>query len=299
MDDIAIVDAHHHFWDLRKNYHPWLCDEPMIPFRYGDYSAIRKSFMPDDYFEAAKGHNVVKTVTMEGEWDPRDPVGESVWMQEVADTYGFPHAHVAQVWLDAENVEDVIKAQADIPLVRSVRHKPQAAGSPDEVEEGAPGSMSDPLWRWGYSMLSRYGFHFDLQTPWWHLHEAAELARTFPETTIILNHTGLPADRSEAGLSGWRKAMTLFASLPNAVVKISGLGLPERPWRLEDNEPIIRSAIEIFSIDRCMFASNFPVDGVVADYQTIIGGYKKVLAEWPAEDQYKFFYANAARIYHL
>ncbi len=32
MDDIKIVDAHHHFWDPIKNYHPWLCDEPMIPF---------------------------------------------------------------------------------------------------------------------------------------------------------------------------------------------------------------------------------------------------------------------------
>ena len=34
------LDAHHHFWDPARNYHPWLCDEPMIPFRYGDYGAI-------------------------------------------------------------------------------------------------------------------------------------------------------------------------------------------------------------------------------------------------------------------
>jgi predicted TIM-barrel fold metal-dependent hydrolase len=299
MDDIAIVDAHHHFWDLSKNYHPWLCDDPMIPFRYGDYSSIRRSFMPDDYFKAAKGHNVVKTVTMEGEWDPLDPVGESQWMQEVADRYGFPHAHVAQVWLDAEDVEEVIKAQAAIPLVRSVRHKPQAANSPDKLEEGIPGSMGDPVWRRGYALLKRYGLHFDLQTPWWHLYEAAELARAFPETTIILNHTGLPADRSETGLFGWKKAMTFFSMLPNVVVKISGLGLPDRPWRIEDNEPVIRSAIEIFGIDRCMFASNFPVDGVVADYHTIINGFKHVLADWSSEDQHKFFHANAVRIYNI
>jgi len=38
-----IVDAHQHFWDVARNYYPWLCDEPMIPFRYGDYSAIRKN----------------------------------------------------------------------------------------------------------------------------------------------------------------------------------------------------------------------------------------------------------------
>jgi predicted TIM-barrel fold metal-dependent hydrolase len=39
MDSMKIVDAHQHFWDLEHNYYPWLCDQPPIPFRYGDYSA--------------------------------------------------------------------------------------------------------------------------------------------------------------------------------------------------------------------------------------------------------------------
>jgi len=299
MDDIKIVDAHHHFWDPTINYYPWLCDEPMIPFRYGDYSKIRKPFMPEDYFRAAEGHQIVKTVTMEGEWDPSDPVGESLWMQSVAETSGFPHAHVAQAWIDADNIADILKAQSKIPLVKSVRHKPRAAASPDRVVTGTPGSMGDPNWRRGYAILEKYGFHFDLQTPWWHLYEAADLAGDFPNTLIILNHTGLPADRSESGLSGWRKAMKTFAELPNVAVKISGLGLYGKAWRIEDNESIIRDTINIFGIDRCMFASNFPVDGVVADYNTIITGYKKAVADLKPLDQNKFFHDNAVRIYGI
>ena len=50
-DDLPIIDAHHHFWDPEKNYHPWLCDEPMIPFRYGDYSWIRTRFLTEEYNE--------------------------------------------------------------------------------------------------------------------------------------------------------------------------------------------------------------------------------------------------------
>ena len=299
MDNIKIVDAHHHFWDPTINYHPWLCDDPMIPFRYGDYSAIRKQFMPEDYFRAAEGHRVVKTVTMEGEWDPNDPVGESLWMQSVAETYGFPHAHVAQAWMDADNVAGILKAQSKIPLVKSVRHKPRAVTSPGQVVSGAPGSMGDPKWRRGYAMLEKYGFHFDLQTPWWHLNEAADLAGDFPNTLIILNHTGLPADRSESGLSGWRKAMKTFAELPNVAVKISGLGLCGKTWRIEDNQSIIRDTINIFGIDRCMYASNFPVDGVVADYNTIITGYKKAVGDLSMSDQNKFFHDNAVEIYDI
>ena len=299
MADLNIVDAHHHFWDPTKNYHPWLCDEPMIPFRYGDYSAIRKPFLPGDYFRAARGHKIVKTVSMEGEWNPADPVGESLWMQTVADEFGFPNAHVAQAWLDADNVAEVLKAQSKIPLVRSVRHKPRAAASPEQVVEGLPGSMGDPQWRAGFALLGEYGLHFDLQTPWWHLREAAELAGSFPETLIILNHTGLPADRSEAGLAGWRKAMRTIAEHGNVVVKISGLGLCGKKWRIEDNEAIIKDAIAIFGIDRCMYGSNFPVDGVVADYNTIISGYKKAVAELPVTDQQKFFHDNAVKTYSL
>ena len=294
---MKIVDAHHHFWDLDQNYYPWLCDEPMIPFRYGDYSAIRKSFMVRDYFEAAGQHQVVKTVTMEGEWDPSDPVGESVWTQALSGKSGFPHAHVAQAWLDAENVAEVLAAQADIPLVRSVRHKPTAAKSAKDIVPGSPGSMSDPKWKAGYALLASHGLHFDLQVHWWHLYEAAELAAEFPDTLIILNHTGLPADRSSSGLSGWRQAMTTLAELPNVVVKISGLGLPGKRWSVDDNGPIIRRTIEIFGVERCMFGSNFPVDGLVADLDQLISGYQEALSDLSSADQQKFFHDNAVRIY--
>lgn len=299
MEDLKIIDAHHHFWDPIQNYYPWLRDEPMISFRYGDYSSLRKPFLPDDYFTAAGGHRIVKTVTMEGEWDPADPVGETAWIQALAEEHGSPQAHVAQAWLDAENVAEILAAQANYPLVRSVRHKPAAAASPRHVKEGVPGSMGDPKWRAGYAMLESYGLHFDLQTPWWHLPEASDLLKDFPNTLMILNHTGLPADRSESGLSGWRTAMRALAESPNVVVKISGLGLPGKSWSTKDNGPIIRETIEIFGIDRCMFASNFPVDGLVADLNTLISGYKEVLSDFSVVDQQKFFHDNAARVYAL
>ena len=54
MSDAPIVDAHQHFWDLSRNYHPWLCDPEPIPFRYGDYSALRRSYLPPDYRREAR-----------------------------------------------------------------------------------------------------------------------------------------------------------------------------------------------------------------------------------------------------
>ena len=83
MTDLPVVDAHQHFWDLGRNYLPWLCDEEVVPFRYGDYSALRRNYLPRDYLRDAAGHDVVKTVYVETEWDPRDFVGETRWLQEI------------------------------------------------------------------------------------------------------------------------------------------------------------------------------------------------------------------------
>ncbi len=294
-----IVDAHQHFWDLERNYYPWLCDRDPIPFRYGDYSAVRKSYLPPDYLGDAGQSRPTMTVHVEADWDPRDPVGETRWLEQLAATSGLPTACVAQAWLDREDVAEVLAAQAARPLVRGIRHKPRSAATPDDAERGARGSMDDPRWRRGFALLERYGLSFDLQTPWWHMVAAADLARAFPNTPIIINHTGLPTDRSEQGLGGWRKAMDATAQAENVSLKISGLGQAGKPWTLAENGPIIRDAIAIFGVQRCMFASNYPVDKLCAPFETIFAGFRAAVTDRSISAQRKLFGENAVRIYRL
>lgn len=291
-----IVDAHHHFWDPQVNHHPWLAPEANIPFRYGDYSAIKRRYLPPEYFADAGEHHVVQTVYVETEWDPRDPIGETRFVEQLADRYGVPNAIVAQAWLDHPVALDLLKAQAAFKCVRSVRHKPGGPTSPDQV--GSQCSlMSDEHWRRSFAGLHGLGLHFDLQTPWWNLPEAEQLARDFPDTTIILNHAGLPSDRSEQGLAGWHAAMSRVAERPNVVVKISGLGLPGKPWRAEDNAWIVQEIIAMFGADRAMFASNFPVDSLCGSFDDIYSGFKQIVRDLPVADQQQLFYSNARRIY--
>ena len=87
---IPIIDAHQHFWDPRVNYHPWLCDATPIAFRYGDYSALKRRYLPADYFADARRWDIVKTVYVEAEWDPRDPVGEMRYIERLRRATGWP-----------------------------------------------------------------------------------------------------------------------------------------------------------------------------------------------------------------
>jgi predicted TIM-barrel fold metal-dependent hydrolase len=297
--ELSAVDCHQHFWDLGRNYYPWLCDSKPVPFRYGDYSVIKRNYFPPDYLRDAGSIRIVKTVHEEAWWNPADPVGETRWVETVAAEYGLPTALVGAAWPARDDIEEVLAGHAASALARGIRNFPAAAASAREAKRGMPGSMDDPKWRRGYALLERYGFSFDLQTPWWHLDAAAELAADFPKTQMIIVHTGLPIDRSADGLAGWRRALESVAAHGNVAIKISGLGQPGAPWTLAANGPVIREAIAIFGADRCMFASNYPVDRIVGSFETIYGGFRAAVADRPAEEQRRVFCDNAVRIYRL
>ena len=298
MKDLPIIDAHHHFWDLSLNKNPWLNSKKQIPFRYGNYASICKNFLISDYKEISKNHNIVKTVHMETEWDQNDPVGETKWLHKLFDETGFPNAIVGQAWFNRSDIDQVLQGHKQFPLIRSIRHKPKTSSSPDSKNISIKGTLSDPLFRQGYSLLKKYKLHYDLQIPWWHLDEATKLAMDFPDTLIILNHTGLPSDRSKNGLNKWKNNLEQFAEQPNTVLKISGICVPNQKWTINLNKQIILDAINIFGYNRCMFASNFPVDGVLATFDEIYNGFKEITLGMK-EDQIKcLFHDNAIKYYN-
>ena len=299
---LPIVDAHHHFWDLR-NPHPWLTEVPRIPFRYGDYAPICKNFLPEDYAAQCGTHRVLRHVVMEGEWTPDDPAGEALWMQSLAQRCGRPQAMAAQIWLDRPDAESLMQRYTRAPFegfVRSVRHKPNCTRREDYRGDWAePGSMRCPVWRQGYARLESYGLMFELQAPWWHMPEAAELARDFPATRIIVNHAGLPGARDVETLRAWRDAMRLLVPCSNILVKVSGIGVCGEAWTAEQQAPVVDALIADFGVERCLFASNYPVDALVVGLDALWNGFKALTRKLIPEQRLALFCDNATALYGL
>lgn len=302
MDDLKIVDAHHHLWDLAALRYPWLHDDPPHAFFLGDYAPLKRNYLPADYRRDAANHNVVATVHVEAECDRNDQVGETRWLTAVNAEHGMPNAIVGHAWFDRPNTEDVLAAHTEFPLMRGIRSKPVTGATPQDMRPGAPGTMQDDNWLSGFALLEKYDLSWDLRVPTWHLLEAADVARAFPNTRIVLNHTGFPWDRSHAGLDMWREGMQALAACANVHCKLSCLCLPDGPWELEGptgNRAILLETIAIFGVDRCMFASNFPVDGLRIGYDAMFTAFKDVVADMPRSDQEKLFAGNAARFYRI
>ncbi len=296
---VTLIDAHHHLWDLAMARHPWLGDHPEAGFFLGDYSAIKRNYLPADYLKDCSGHNVLATIHCEAEWDRTDQVGETRWLSAIQARHGFPNAIVAHAWFHTPNAAEILRQQAAFPSVRGIRSKPVTVAGPNEKLTGGPGSMRDDKWLEGLSRLGHYGLSFDLRVPFWHLAEAAKVAAQFPAIPMVLNHTGFPWDRSVEGLRAWRAAMEIIARQPNMHLKISEFGLQDQAWDYDSNRAIVRDALAIFGVERCMFATNFPVAGLRISYDGLVRAVARMVSDLPAPDRDALFWRNAARFYRI
>ena len=287
---VQIVDAHHHLWQLSGGplYYPWLQDREPHEFFLGDYSALRKDYLPPDYRRDAAHHDVVKTVHVEAECSRDQQVDETRWLTQLNRRYGMPNAIVGHAWFHTGNTQAVLEGHKAFPLVRGIRSKPA-----DEA------MMRDPKWRRGLKLLQRFDFSWDLRVKTWELGAAADVVRGIPEIRVALNHAGFPWDRSAAGLEMWRKGMRALAACDNVWCKLSCLCLPKAGWDYEENRRVVLETIEIFGAGRCMFASNFPVDGLRVSYARMFDDFKRITADFSAGERQSLFYDNAAVFYRL
>ena len=297
-----LIDTHHHLWDLENNPYPWLT-EPIDHF-VGDYSAIRNSWLISDLHAGAKNVPLVKSVHVQAEWDHNlDPVGETTWLQCVADdpdSQGMPNAIVGFANLSDPDVESILERHASHANWRGIRH--MLNWSDDKANfrfAEAGGLMSDRQWRKGFELIGKFGGSFDLQVWPWQLEEAAKLGNDIPEVPMILNHTAMPIGRSPGELREWRKGLESLGRAPNVSAKISALGMLDQTWNVESITPFVLDTIDILGVDRCMFASNFPVDSLFSDYETVWKAYDEITYGFTDSERAKLFRTNAEKYYRI
>jgi predicted TIM-barrel fold metal-dependent hydrolase len=296
---MPVADSHHHLWDLKALRYPWLQGPPGAEGFSGDTSPLRRDYLIDDFLADSTGSGVVRSVHVQAEVDRSDPVAETRWLQGIADAHGFPHGIVAFVALDKKDAETIIEGHCQYANMRGVRQLLNWHSNPAFRQTDRADYMMDPGWRRGFALLARYGLSFDFHVHPSQMDDAASLVNAFPETSIVIDHTGLPLDRDEAGLSEWRRGMRTLARSDNVAVKISGLGMFDHHWTAGSVRPFIEETIEIFGPGRCMFGSNFPVDRLYSDYARVVSTFRQAIAGYTPEEQQLMLHDNAVRFYRL
>ena len=181
-----------------------------------------------------------------------------------------------------------------------------------------PHQLRDPKFREGFAQLAPLGLSFESWQYHPQLPDAIDLARAFPDTTIILNHVGGVLGvgpyngRRQEILAGWRKDIGELAKCPNVTVKLGGVGMtsfgfdfPEREAPPSSEElavawhQYIEPCIKTFGPDRCMFESNFPPDKQSGGYTELWNAFKRITSGASAAEKRALYSGTAARVYRL
>ena len=157
LDSQPVIDPHHHLWDLGQNRYPWLQADALAPRLEGDIRPIAKDYLLDDYLADTHNQNVVKSVHVETGWDPSDPVGETAWLQRLAEKRGYPHGIVGRATLDAPVVEKTLEGHARHRNLRGIRHAVNWHPNAAKSYVSRPDLIRTDAWRHGFGLLQRFG----------------------------------------------------------------------------------------------------------------------------------------------
>lgn len=263
---------------------------------WGDLRPLQKNYLVGDLLADGARQGLEKSVHVQA--NAADPVGESAWLEEIAAERGFPHGIVAFADFSSAEVESVLEGHARFPRMRGIRQVLNRHADP-KLNRAPKDYLADDTWQANLGKLRRYGWSFDVQVYWQQMPAVGALARRYPDIQFILDHAGMPVERDAAGLEGWRRGMRQLAGCPNIAVKLCGYGMLDNRWTVDSLRPLVLEPIEWFGAQRCMFASNFPVDRLMASYDRLWNAYRDITADFSPAEKDALLGRNAERLYRL
>ncbi len=309
--NLPIIDPHHHLWP----------EGGALPYGLDELKQDIKS-----------GHNIVNTIFMEcgaayAKGGPEEfaPVAETKFVAEVSanDPEHLIAAIVGHIDLRLSHRDEILDAhiEAGNGLFRGIRHALSRADFPEGlmIPGGAPqGLYKDADFVTGVRRLGERGLTYDS----WHYHfqnpEFLELARSAPDTVMILDHFGTPllghhfAGQEDSIFEQWKKDITAIAACPNVYAKVGGLAMPDNGigWMGSSRPPtsdeyvarlgkFYHHIIEAFGPSRCMFESNFPIDRFSVSYKILWNALKKMSSKYSMSERADLFSETARRVYSL
>jgi predicted TIM-barrel fold metal-dependent hydrolase len=290
------IDAHHHLWQLGRFPYRWLApDAPPRPF--GDHGPLKRDYLLSDYCADTEGTGIVGSVFVEANSDAED-AAEIEWVEAIAEP-DFPRAAVGRLDLRRPDAASVLDAFCRSPRMRGIRMSVCWDERPRWRFIDRPDVMRMPEFRAGLAAMTARGLAFDVLVVPGQLAQLAELARAHPDQMIVLDHLGSPAFESDGDRALWRDGMRACAACPNISVKISALWTIDRAWRPDRIREPVRFVLDLFGPDRCLWASNYPVEKLMCPIRDQLAHLREVLADLSDDEQSRVFMKTAAKVYRL
>jgi predicted TIM-barrel fold metal-dependent hydrolase len=285
---IRVIDPHVHLWDpARTDWYPYLSGRQQL--NMGDTTGMARRFDVPTYEAESAGWNVEKLVNVAAATG-RHSIDETLELDRraEADPGGHPDAIVGGL-PPTDSVADAVALldrQLAAPRFRGVR--------PMGANEG-PLPAPEVL-----RALAERTLLFEVMAHPDQLQAAAAGLAGHGDLVVVVEHTGWPRNDTAEERALWEEGMAALASVgPNDICKLSGLAMPLGSMAVDVLAPWIERAIELFGADRCMFASNFPVDGLHGTFDELYRTFAAITSGLDDTARHQLFAGTAERTYRL
>ncbi|MFL6204183.1 MAG: amidohydrolase family protein [Acidimicrobiales bacterium] len=277
-----IVDAHVHLWDpARTDWYPYLAGQMDIGM--GDTGGMARRFDRSTYEAESSGWNVEKLVNVAAATGLH-AIDETLAMEEQGDADALiggiaPAASVADSVAQIDRQMAATRFRGVRPMGRFAGPLPEA----DVLRELAARRLV-------FEVLARPE----------QLEDAARGLAGHDDLVVVIEHTGWPQSGADEERAAWRAGISALAALgPNVHCKLSGLSAAAGSMDAARFAPWLEPALEAFGVERCFFASNFPVDGLHGSLDQLWQAFDQATVALDGGSRDQLFAANAERLYRV
>jgi len=272
------IDAHQHFWRYDPQRDLWITEEMAI---------LRRDFLPADLAGELRSSGVQACIAVQADQSE----AETLFLLQLAERHPEIAGVVGWVDLRSSGLRKRLEYFSRFPKLVGFRHIAQS--EPDDMF-----LLREDFLR-GVTLLSEFGFTYDILIYPKHLAVAVEFAQKLPHQKLVLDHMAKPLIKSRE-IREWASCIKAIAELPNVHCKVSGLVTEAKwkKWKPADFKPYLDVAFEAFGTQRLMFGSDWPVcllSGTYASVKSLVAEYVSTCSH---SDREAVFGLNAQRFYH-
>ena len=277
------IDSHHHIWDLSVRDQEWITGDAMQP--------IHRNFSIADLEDASTSSRIDKSILVQTVTD----YAETPELLAIAQSEQLVGAVVGWLKIDAPDAIEHLHQYLDLPgadYLKGIRDIAQDHPDPNYLAK--PETISN------VRKLGELGITYDLLTKVPELPAAIKLVKACPDVQFVMDHISKPRIAKQE-IEPWKSLMSELATFPNVLCKVSGLVTEAKwnEWEVEDFKPYVDHVIEIFTPQRLMFGSDWPVANLGGTYSEIVELAEALTSGFsPSEGEF-FWHKTATTAYGL
>ena len=281
------IDSHHHIWDLSVRDQEWITGEAMQP--------LRRNFSVSDLKDASASSGIDSRIDKTVLVQTVTNYSETPELLEIAQSEQLVGAVVGWLQIDAPDAIAHLHQYLDLPGAEYLKGiRDIAQDHPDSNYLAKPETIAN------VKKLGELGITFDLLTKTPELAAAIKLVRACPDVQFVMDHISKPYIAKKE-IEPWKTLMTELATFPNVLCKISGLVTEAnwKTWEEKDFKPYVDHVIEIFTPQRLMFGSDWPVANLGGTYSQIVELAEALTSGLSQSETEYFWHKSAAAAYRL